>query len=282
MMSAVGGTKRIEARFAELRSKGLTGLITFITAGDPDPETSLEICKALVKSGADVIELGMPFTDPMADGPAIQKGNLRALKSKTTVSRTLEIIRSFRELDINTPIILMGYYNPIYSYGVEKFLSDALDSGCDGLIVVDIPPEEDEELCVPTHTAGMSFIRLATPTTDELRLPAVLKNTSGFLYYVSMAGITGVGSPDPKEVKKSVNRIRRATDLPIAVGFGIRTSEQAQTIAEFADAAVVGSAFVECIGNSIETGVDILDSISKLAGELSSGINSAQKKKQGA
>ena len=210
MMSAVGGTKRIEARFAELRSKGLTGLITFITAGDPDPETSLEICKALVKSGADVIELGMPFTDPMADGPAIQKGNLRALKSKTTVSRTLEIIRSFRELDINTPIILMGYYNPIYSYGVEKFLSDALDSGCDGLIVVDIPPEEDEELCVPAHTAGMSFIRLATPTTDELRLPAVLKNTSGFLYYVSVMGTTGQKSANVSELQKSVNFVNKS------------------------------------------------------------------------
>ncbi len=203
-MTMNGGIERINNCFSSLKSQNRTGLITFVTAGDPNLTTSLSICKILVDSGADIIELGMPFTDPMADGPAIQKGNLRALKSGTTLAKTLKLLRSFREYDQKTPVILMGYYNPIFSYGVDRFLDEAYKSGCDGLIIVDLPPEEDEELCIPTNNIGMSFIRLATPTTDSERISNVLENTSGFVYYVSMAGITGVGTPDNQKVKKSV------------------------------------------------------------------------------
>ncbi|MDA0654054.1 MAG: tryptophan synthase subunit alpha [Proteobacteria bacterium] len=278
MTARAGGEARIDARFAQLRDEGRAGLIAFVTAGDPDLATSLDVCKALAANGADIIELGMPFTDPMADGPAIQRANLRALRSGTTVARTLEMLRAFRTFDAETPVVLMGYFNPIYRYGVARFLPDALAAGCDGLIVVDLPPEEDDELCLPTRQAGMSFVRLATPTTDDRRLPAVLENTSGFVYYVSMAGITGVGAPDAGVVKRSVARIRASTDLPIAVGFGIRTADQAAAIAEFADAAVVGSAFVDCIGDTAKSGGDVATAAGNLARELSAGIRGARRK----
>jgi len=271
-MSRVGGVARIDARFASLREQGRAGLVTFVTAGDPDLETSLEVCKALAAAGADLIELGMPFSDPMADGPAIQHGNTRALSAGTTLANTLGLLRTFREHDSDTPVVLMGYYNPIYSYGVSKFLPDAFDAGCDGLVVVDLPPEEDDELCIPTLKAGISFIRLATPTTDNHRLPAVLENTSGFVYYISMAGITGVGAPDTSTVEKAVARIRASTNLPIAVGFGIRTSAQAEAIACFADAVVVGSALVDCIGDAASAGKDVPAAVSRLTAELSAGV----------
>lgn len=280
-MSRVGGVSRIDARFASLREQGRAGLVTFVTAGDPDLETSLEVCKALAAAGADLIELGMPFSDPMADGPAIQRGNMRALRAGTTLPKTLALLRTFREHDSSTPVVLMGYYNPIYSYGVSKFLPDAFDAGCDGLIVVDLPPEEDDELCLPTLQAGISFIRLATPTTDDRRLPAVLENTSGFVYYVSMAGITGVGTPDTSAVEKAVARIRASTNLPIAVGFGIRTTAQAEAIACFADAAVVGSALVECIGDAASAGKNVPVAVSKLTAELSAGVCRARRAQPG-
>src|SRR6187200_2784434 len=214
-------TTRIDQRFADLKREGRAALVTFTMAGDPDARTSLAILKELPKAGADVIELGMPFTDPMADGPAIQAGGLRALNAGQTMVKTLAMIRAFRKDDDTTPIVLMGYYNPIYIYGVEKFLADAKSAGIDGLIVVDLPPEEDEELCLPALKAGLNFIRLATPTTDDRRLPAVLKNTSGFVYYVSITGITGARTPDFGEVATAVERIKRHTDLPVCVGFGV-------------------------------------------------------------
>src|SRR5512143_3443928 len=238
-------TTRIDRRFAALKKEGRAALVTFTMAGDPDYETSLAIAKALPKSGADIIELGMPFTDPMADGPSIQAAGLRALKAGTTLKKTLNIVRAFRTEDTATPIVLMGYYNPIYIYGVEKFLADAKAVGIDGLIIVDLPPEEDEELCLPALRAGVNFIRLATPTTDDKRLPAVLANTSGFVYYVSIMGITGTRSAADSEIATAVGRLKRHTDLPVGVGFGIRTPEQAATVAGIADAAVVGSAIVE-------------------------------------
>src|SRR5471032_1725626 len=235
-------TTRIDARFAELKKQGRSAFITFLMAGDPDLDTSLAIVKALPKAGANVIEIGMPFTDPMADGPAIQASGLRALKAGMTLKKTLALVRDFRAADDATPIILMGYYNPIYIYGVDKFLADAKVSGVDGLIVVDLPPEEDEELCLPTLKTGLNFIRLATPTTDDKRLPAVLNNTSGFVYYVSITGITGSAAPDTGKVTAAVARIKRHTKLPVAVGFGVRTPAQARAIAQVADGVVVGSA----------------------------------------
>jgi len=241
-------TTRIERRFAALKSANRGGLVTFITAGDPNYELSLDLLKQLPAAGADVIELGMPFTDPMADGPAIQASSLRALKTGMTLKRSLQLVRDFRKGDNETPIILMGYYNPIYSYGVPAFLKDAKAAGVDGLIVVDLPPEEDEELCLPALKAGLNFIRLATPTTDDKRLPAVLRNTSGFVYYVSIAGITGTRSAANTDVSAAVARLKRHTNLPVAVGFGIKTPDQAAEIAKVADAAVVGSALVSCIG----------------------------------
>lgn len=244
---------RIAPRFAALAAEGRPGLVTFITAGDPDGETSLAILKALPEAGADVIELGVPFTDPMADGPAIQAAGLRALKMGQTLAKTLTMVRAFREGNDTTPIVLMGYYNPIYVYGVERFLADALAAGVDGLIVVDLPPEEDDELCLPALAAGLDFIRLATPTTDEKRLPAVLKHTAGFVYYVSITGITGSATPDAGLVSKAVARIKQHTDLPVAVGFGVRTPEQARAIAAGADAVVVGSALVEAVRTSLDT-----------------------------
>ena len=245
-------TTRIDARFAELAKQGRSAFVTFLMAGDPDPKTSLDIMKALPKAGADIIEIGMPFTDPMADGPSIQAAGLRALKAGMTLKKTLEMVRGFRKDDDTTPLVLMGYYNPIYIYGVDKFLSDAKTAGVDGLIIVDLPPEEDTELCLPAMKAGLNFIRLATPTTDDKRLPAVLANTSGFVYYVSITGITGSASADSRAVGEAVARIKRHTKLPVCVGFGIRTPDAARAIAENANGAVVGTALVDALRASLD------------------------------
>jgi tryptophan synthase alpha chain len=245
-----GGTqtaRRIEQRFASLAAKGRAGLVTFVTAGDPDPQTSAAILAALARAGADIIELGMPFSDPMADGPAIQASSQRALKAGQTLAKTLAMVRALRVEDDTTPIVLMGYFNPIYIYGVERFIADALAAAVDGLIVVDLPPEEDDELCLPALRAGLNFIRLATPTTDAKRLGRVLEHTSGFVYYVSITGITGMAAPDPDRVRAAVSRIKRHTSLPVAVGFGVRTAEDARRIAADADAVVIGSALVETV-----------------------------------
>lgn len=248
-MSADG---RIEARFAALRDEGRAGLVTYICGGDPDPETFQALLEGLPEAGADLIEVGMPFTDPMADGPTIQAGNLRALAEGMTLPRLLDHVRAFRTKDDATPIVLMGYYNPIHHYGRERFLADAKAAGVDGLIVVDLPPEEDDELCLPALDQGLCFIRLATPTTDERRLPAVLANTKGFVYYVSIAGITGAAAPTASLVEAAVTRIKRNTELPIAVGFGIRTPEQAAEIARAADAVVVGTALVAKVAAALD------------------------------
>ncbi len=244
-------TTRIERRFAELKAQNRAGLVIFVTAGDPSYDVSRDLVLALPEAGADVIELGMPFTDPMADGPAIQASSLRALKNGQNMKRTLQLVRDFRAADDRTPIVLMGYYNPIYSYGVPKFLKDAIAAGVDGLIVVDLPPEEDDELCLPALQAGLNFIRLATPTTDDQRLPKVLSNTSGFVYYVSIAGITGTKSAANVDIAAAVTRLKRHTALPLAVGFGINTAEQAKAIGRAADAAVVGSAIVNRIADHV-------------------------------
>jgi tryptophan synthase alpha chain len=214
---------RIDATFARARAENRSVLVTYVMSGDPDPETSLEVLKALPGAGADILEFGLPFTDPMADGPAIQAAGLRALKAKQTVAGTLDLVRRFRAENDSTPIVLMGYYNPIHTYGVDRFLEDAVTAGVDGLIVVDLPPEEDTELCLPALAKGLAFIRLATPTTDERRLPAVLANTAGFVYYVSITGVTGTATPDFGKVSEAVARIRRHTDLPVVVGFGVKT-----------------------------------------------------------
>lgn len=235
---------RIDAKFAELRQAGRRAFVSYIMAGDPDFETSLALVKGLPEAGVDVIELGLPFTDPMADGPTIQGAGQRALASGMTLDRLLEMVRVFREGDDTTPIVLMGYYNPIYSRGVARFLEQASEVGIDGLIIVDLPPEEDEELCIPAQAAGLNFIRLATPTTDDARLPKVLTNTSGFVYYVSITGITGAAAPEAADVAPEVARIKAATDLPVIVGFGIRTPQAAEAIAGIADGCVVGSAIV--------------------------------------
>jgi tryptophan synthase alpha chain len=244
---------RIDRRFADLKQAARPALVTFVTAGDPDYDTSLAILKALPAAGADVVELGMPFSDPMADGPAIQAAGLRALNGGQTMVKTLRMVRAFRAGDEHTPIVLMGYYNPIYVYGNERFLSDAKKAGVDGLIIVDLPPEEDEELCLPAIKAGLNFVRLATPTTDDRRLPAVLKNTSGFVYYVSIAGITGTKRPDTTRVAEAVDRIKRHTDLPVAVGFGVTDPEQAAAIGRNADGVVVGSALVRAVEASLDS-----------------------------
>ena len=250
-MTDRGETGRIDRRFAALRKEGRAALVTFTMAGDPDYATSIAILKALPRAGADVIELGMPFTDPMADGPAVQAAGLRALRAGQTMKKTLAAVRDFRTSDDATPIVLMGYYNPIYIYGVDRFLADAKTAGVDGLIAVDLPPEEDAELCLPTMKAGLNFIRLATPTTDEKRLPTVLTNTSGFVYYVSITGITGAAAPDTGKVAAAVARIKRHTKLPVCVGFGVRTAAHARAIAETADGVVVGSALVDAVRHSL-------------------------------
>ena len=272
---------RIEQRFAALKAEGRAGLVTFLMAGDPDFETSLAITRALPAACADVIELGVPFTDPMADGPAIQAAGLRALKAGQTLRRTLDLVRAFRTGDDETPIVLMGYYNPIYIYGVADFLTDAKAAGVDGLIVVDLPPEEDDELCKPALAAGLSFIRLATPTTDDKRLPAVLANTSGFVYYVSIAGITGAAAPDMARVASAVARIKRHSPLPVAVGFGIRTAENAAAIARNADAAVVGTALVDVLRASLDeqsraTGATVT-AVTDLVASLAAGVRAARR-----
>jgi tryptophan synthase alpha chain len=244
---------RIDETFARLKtSDGRPALVTFITAGDPDYQTSLDLLRAMPGAGADIIELGMPFSDPMADGPAIQAGSQRALKGGQTLRKTFAMVRAFRETDARTPIVLMGYYNPIYIYGGPVFLRDAADAGVDGLIVVDLPPEEDNELCLPAIDAGLSFIRLATPTTDNKRLPAVLANTSGFVYYVSIAGITGTRAPDLAAVEANVARIKRQTALPVCVGFGVKSAEQVEAIGAYADGVVVGSALVNAVAEGLD------------------------------
>ena len=273
-------TTRIDARFAQLKQEGRSAFITFVMAGDPDPATSLEIIKALPSAGSDVIEIGMPFTDPMADGPSIQAAGLRALKAGMTLKKTLALVREFRKDDDATPLVLMGYYNPIYIYGVDQFLADAKAAGVDGLIVVDLPPEEDSELCLPAVKAGLNFIRLATPTTDDRRLPAVLANTSGFVYYVSVTGITGSAAADSAAVAQAVARIKRHTKLPVCVGFGIRTPETARAIAADADGAVVGSALVDVLRNSLDAGgkasAKTVEAVAGLAASLAQGIREAK------
>ena len=275
-------TTRIDTRFADLKREGRAGLVTFLTAGDPDAKTSLAILKALPSAGADVIELGMPFTDPMADGPAIQAAGLRALHAGQTLAKTLTMVRTFRKDDNATPIVLMGYYNPIYIYGVARFLADAKTSGVDGLIIVDLPPEEDEELCLPALKAGLNFIRLATPTTDDKRLPAVLANTSGFVYYVSIAGITGAAAPDADKVRAAIARIKRHTKLPVAVGFGVRTAKQVRALADGTDAVVVGSALVNAVAESLDkkgkATARTVKAVVNLVGELAGGLRGAKRK----
>ncbi len=274
-------TTRIDRRFAALKQDGRAALVTFTMAGDPDYETSLAILKALPRAGADVIELGMPFTDPMADGPAIQAAGLRALKAGQTMIKTLASVREFRSGDDATPIVLMGYYNPIYIYGVDRFLADARSAGVDGLIVVDLPPEEDGELCLPALKAGLNFIRLATPTTDDKRLPTVLNNTSGFVYYVSITGITGAAAPDPSKVAAAVTGIKRHTTLPVCVGFGVRTAEQARAIAQAADGVVVGSALVDAarksLGPDVEATPAAVTAVTDLVHSLAEGVRSARR-----
>lgn len=274
---------RIDRRFQVLQQEGRAGLVTFTMAGDPDGPVSLELLKALPAAGADVIELGMPFTDPMADGPAIQAAGLRALRAGMTLKATLSLVAEFRRGDGDTPLILMGYYNPIFIYGVERFIAEAKAVGVDGLIVVDLPPEEDEELCVPLNAAGLNFIRLATPTSDAARLPAVLANTSGFVYYVSIAGITGTATPDYSSVAAAVSRLKQATALPIAVGFGVRTAASAEAIARSADAVVVGSAIVDCLARSLDAGgratPATIEAVTALVNDLAGGVRRAAKAK---
>lgn len=270
-------TTRIETRFEALKAQGRPALVTFVMAGDPDAGTTLEVLRALPGAGADVIELGMPFSDPMADGPAIQRAGLRALQGGETLASTLDTVRAFRREDAATPIILMGYYNPVFIYGVERFVADAKAAGVDGLIVVDLPPEMDRELCLPAIEGGLSFIRLATPTTDEKRLPAVLANTSGFVYYVSVNGITGSAAPDTGAVAAAVARIKAKTPLPVCVGFGVRTAEQAAAIGRHADGVVVGSALVAAMEDAREAGTPaMVEAVSSLVRELAGGLAQAR------
>jgi tryptophan synthase alpha chain len=273
---------RIEARFEKLAGEGRAAFIPFIMAADPDLETSFEILQGLPGAGADLIELGVIFSDPMADGPAIQAAGLRAKAGGARLDRTLDMVRRFRVGDNDTPIILMGYYNPMYIYGVERFLADAAEAGVDGLIVVDLPPEEDVELCLPALAAGMHFIRLATPTTDDARLPAVIANTSGFVYYVAIAGITGTKSADAGEIQSAVERLKRHTDLPVAVGFGIKTPEQAEAIAAIADAAVVGSAIVQVVADNLDADgkatPELVGNVLGLSQSLANGVRAAARK----
>jgi len=250
-MSVANFETRLDHRFRALKAEGRGGLVTFITAGDPDADTSLEILKGLPGAGADVIEIGMPFSDPMADGPAIQASSQRALAAGMTLKKTLAQVRAFREDDTDTPIVLMGYYNPIYIYGVDAFLADAKAAGVDGLIIVDLPPEEERELCIPALKAGINFIYLTAPTTDDERLPVVLEKASGFVYYVSITGITGTAQAAIGDIEAAVKRIKGHTDLPVAVGFGITTADFARDVARVSDAAVVGSALVNIIRDNL-------------------------------
>ncbi|MBB3964457.1 MULTISPECIES: tryptophan synthase subunit alpha [Rhizobium] len=273
-------TARMDKRFAALKAEGRPALVTYFMGGDPDYDTSLGIMKALPEAGSDIIELGMPFSDPMADGPAIQMAGQRALKAGQTLKKTLQLAADFRKTDNDTPIVLMGYYNPIYVHGVEQFLDDALEAGIDGLIVVDLPPEMDDELCIPALRKGINFIRLATPTTDEKRLPVVLKNTSGFVYYVSMNGITGSALPDPTLVAGAVKRIKNHTDLPVCVGFGVKTADHAKVIGASADGVVVGTAIVNQVALSLtkdgKATADTVQAVATLVRGLSSGTRSAR------
>ena len=267
---------RIQRRFEALKSKGRGGLVTFLTAGDPNLDASREILFGLPGAGADIIELGMPFSDPMADGPAIQAGSLRALKAGMTLKKTLALVAEFRKQDINTPVVLMGYYNPIYILGPEAFVTDAKAAGVDGLIIVDLPPEEVDELWKPARAAGIDFIFLTAPTSDDDRLPVIVKRASGFVYYVSITGITGTRSADLADVEDAVSRLRRHTDLPIGVGFGIKTPDQARGIASVADAAVVGSALVDIIAGNLEDdgtpGPKLVDGVLSLVSDLAEGV----------
>jgi len=270
---------RIDHRFAALKADGKKALVTFLTAGDPDYDTSLKIIKGLPGAGADVIEIGMPFTDPMADGPAIQASSLRALEAGQTMVKTLQMVREFRESEADTPIVLMGYYNPIYIYGCDRFIKDALDAGVDGLIIVDLPPEEDDELCIPALAAGLNFIRLATPTTDDRRLPKVLTNTSGFVYYVSITGITGTATPDADIVGSAVKLLKNHTDLPVVVGFGVTTPAQAAAICAHGDGVVVGTALVNALMRTLTKDnrgdTTTVDSVLSLVRDLKQGIEHA-------
>ena len=266
---------RLQTRFAQLQQENRAALVTFITAGDPDYANSLAILKGLPEAGADVIELGMPFTDPMADGPAIQLANIRALAAKQDLAKTLKMVREFREGNQTTPIVLMGYFNPIHKMGVERFIAEAVDAGVDGLIVVDLPPEHNEDLCDPAQAAGIDFIRLTTPTTDDARLPVVLNNSSGFVYYVSVAGVTGSGSATLEHVEQAVARLKRHTDLPISIGFGIRTPEQAAAIARLADGVVVGSALIDHIANA-KSSEEAVSGVLNHCRQLAEGIRNAR------
>ncbi|NIX75742.1 tryptophan synthase subunit alpha [Microvirga terricola] len=275
-------TSRIEARFEKCRAEGRAALVTYVMAGDPDLETSFEIMRSLPKAGADIVEFGMPFTDPMADGPAIQAAGLRSLKGGQNTVKTLDLVRRFRKEDGETPIILMGYFNPIYVYGVERFLTDAKEAGVDGLIVVDLPPEEDDELCLPALKAGLAFIRLATPTTDDKRLPAVLANTAGFVYYVSITGITGAATPDFGQVSTAVERIKRHTPLPVVVGFGVKNGAHAAAIAKGADGVVVGSALINALKGTLDSDERAtsrtVEAVTTLVKDLSEGVRSVSKR----
>lgn len=273
-------TSRMDTRFAKLKAEGRPALVTYFMGGDPDYATSLGIMKALPEAGADVIELGMPFSDPMADGPTIQLAGQRALKGGQTLAKTLDLARDFRKSDNETPIVMMGYYNPIYIYGVDKFIDDALAAGIDGLIIVDLPPEMDDELCIPALAKGINFIRLTTPTTDEKRLPTVLNNTSGFVYYVSMNGITGSALPDPSLISGAVARIKDHTDLPVCVGFGVKTADHAKAIGAAADGVVVGTAIVAQVAGSLTKDgaatADTVSAVSTFVRGLSTGVRSAR------
>ncbi len=273
---------RIDRRFAALKKENRAGFVTYVMAGDPDYDTALNLINGLPKAGADFIEFGVPFTDPMADGPSIQAAGLRALRNGQTLKKTLDMVAAFREGDNETPVVLMGYYNPIYAYGVDAFLTDALACGVDGLIVVDLPPEEDAELCLPALKAGLNFIRLATPTTDDKRLPAVLANTSGFVYYVSITGITGTGSAMATDLAVAIERLKRHTELPVAIGFGIKTPDGAAEVARLADACVVGSAIIDRLAQNLDDDnkakPGLVEDVLKFVGELSTGVRQAREK----
>jgi tryptophan synthase alpha chain len=266
---------RLQSRFAELKQQNRAALVTFVTGGDPNYDASLAILKGLPAAGADVIELGMPFTDPMADGLAIQLANIRALDGGQDLAKTLQMVREFREGEQVTPLVLMGYFNPIHKYGVERFIAEAKDAGVDGLIVVDLPPEHNVDLCDPAQAAGMDFIRLTTPTTDDKRLPKVLNGSSGFVYYVSVAGVTGAGSATLDHVEQAVSRLRRHTDLPLCIGFGIRTPEHAATIARLAEGVVVGSALIDQIATA-HSSEQAVDDVLSLCAALAEGVRAAR------